>query len=257
MMTPTTLQIASDIHLERRQLSFDQIITPNADILALVGDIGSPFEPRLQEFLAWCSIKFTYVFFVPGNHEYYNTQGVDIATINQQLHHICSRHTNVIFMYNRTYVLGKYAFIGSILWSEVPQEHKAAIQHMMNDYRYIFKQQNIVITPDDTTIEYHKNKQWIEQQIIQARNHNLIPIILTHHTPSFIRTSAPEHDGGISKYAFSSKLTCPPGVIRLWCCGHTHYNFHHSEEGYELISNQFGYGNQGTQGYKKDLRIIL
>lgn len=39
------------------------------DVLALVGDIGSPYDPKLEAFLAWCSQNFHHVIYIMGNHE--------------------------------------------------------------------------------------------------------------------------------------------------------------------------------------------
>lgn len=254
---PLTLQIASDIHLEKRLLPFEKILKPSADVLALVGDIGSPFVPSLEQFLGWCSARFVHVFYVPGNHEYYNEGGFDTQHVNGLLRAMCERYPNVHFMYNTTVVVDGFAFIGSILWSHVPQEHKAEIERLMNDYRYIYKRPGVLVTVDDTNAEYQKNVAWLSDEVGRARVASQTPVVLTHHTPSFVRTSAPQYDGGVSKYAFSSKIACAPGTVRLWCCGHTHYNFHHDEEGYELISNQFGYNTRGIAGYNSAKCIRL
>lgn len=256
-MVTTTLQIASDIHLEKRTIPFDEILTPSAKVLALVGDIGSPFSSSLKDFFEWCSDKYEHVLYVPGNHEYYNTQGIDIEKIDAILESICSIFPNVHFMQNKTMNINDCTFICSILWSHVPNEHIYSISTMMNDYRYIYKTKDRLLTVQDTNDFYEQNKSFIEKQVQIALENGKKPIILTHHTPSMHKTSAPCYEGGVSCYAFSSTLACPPGIIRFWACGHTHYNFHHSHEGYELMSNQFGYGNIGTRDYKKDVCIEL
>ena len=255
----TTIQILSDLHLEKRPVTYETIVKPSADILALVGDIGSPIDGtgRLAEFLGWCATKFKWVFYVPGNHEYYNLQGYDVNYINGLLASMCKTWDNVYFMYNRVVHVRQYVIIGTVLWSHVPLTHIVSISRMMNDYRFIYKEGGALITPHDTNAEYQKNKTWLQEQIQRAQDEKLVPIVLTHHTPSFQRTSAPHHEGGVSCYAFSSQLSCLPGIIRLWCCGHTHYNFHHSEEGYELVSNQYGYGMHCIKGYQNDMCIVL
>lgn len=267
-MASLMLQVVSDIHLEKRVVPFEHILKPSADVLALVGDIGSPFRPGLAEFIDWCASRFHHVFYVPGNHEYYNTNMIPVEEINSRLANICNSHSNVHFLYNTVKQVGKYAFIGSVLWSHVPDEHTKTIQNMMNDYKYIFKMTNNkeskeskvdieTITVSDTNAEYQKNKVFIEQAVADARANNLTPIVLTHHTPSMHMTSSPRLTGGVSCFAFSSTLSCPPGIIRLWACGHTHYNFHHHQEGYELVSNQWGYGDIGVKNYKPNMSILL
>ena len=71
------------------------------------------------------------------------------------------------------------------------------------------------------------------------------------------KTSPPKYTGLPTTHAYSTKLDLPRGIVRIWCAGHTHYNFHHWEEGYELLSNQHGYANNPGFGYKKDLKIML
>lgn len=252
-----TLQVVSDIHLEKRVIPFEHILTPSAHVLALVGDIGSPFSLGLAEFIAWCAQRFQYVLYVPGNHEYYNTMGTPVDEINTMLAHICSQFPNVHFMYNTVFKLNQYNFIGTPLWSYVPDAHKAYIQAIMNDYNYIYKARHLKITVDDTNIEFQKNKAFLEGAIIASRNEGQIPIVLTHHTPSFNKTSAPCYENNISCHSFSTSLPCAPGTIRLWCCGHTHYNFRHTAEGYELLSNQFGYGWTSVANYNERLCVHL
>lgn len=237
-----SMQLASDIHLERMDGPvFERIIVPSADILCLVGDIGSPMLPSFSAFLKWCSERFVLVLFVCGNHEYYNNVGITVNEIDDLVEATCSRFHNVRFLNNKSIVVdGKYIFLGTTLWSFVPEEHRQSIKALSNDYKYIYKHRGVLIDVDDSCNEFLKNKAWLEKEIHAARTlpTPLVPIVLTHFTPSFHRTSHPRHDGSISKYAFSTQLSCPKGIIRLWCAGHTHYNFHHSEEGYELISNQ-------------------
>lgn len=255
------LQIVSDLHLEHRPLEFDEVLTPcaGANVLALLGDIGSPISNAvvLEKFLRECSRRYERVLYVGGNHELYNHDGIDTETINASLERLCSQLGNVHFMNNNIITLGDVCFIGSTLWSHVPLEHKHEVENYLNDYRLIFKSNHNKITVEDTNAEFEKNKGFIENAVLNALNSGLKPVVLTHHTPSLYKTSAQRFVGKPTTHAFSTQLSCPPGAIRLWCCGHTHFNFHHSAEGYELISNQYGYGNNPTAGYRKDLVISL
>jgi hypothetical protein len=179
---------------------------------------------------------------------------------------MCARHKNVTYLNMCTWTVKDpetkkiYAFIGTTLWSNIPKEHQPEIAKLMNDYRYIYKTPHVPITPVDSTVEHEKCKKFLEIEIQRAIEAHHIPIILTHHVPSLYQTSSPRHDHSVSTFAFATQLTCPPtfaNVIRLWCCGHTHYNFHHNKEGYELVSNQFGYGNNGVRGYVSNHCINL
>ena len=71
------IQYISDLHLEmyKENVSpdlFTKLIRPEAPYLALCGDIGIPDFVNYENFLNWCSRRWTKVFLVAGNHEYYN-----------------------------------------------------------------------------------------------------------------------------------------------------------------------------------------
>lgn len=260
-MESIKLQIVSDLHLEHRSLEFEEVITPceGANVLALLGDIGSPFSnaDALMKFLRQCSERYKTVLYVGGNHEHYNQNGIDISSVNAGLESLCRQFGNVHYLNSQVFVMSDVCFIGTTLWSHVPLEHKREVENYLNDYRLIFKSNQQRITVEDTNAEFEKNKGFIENAVLNALSNGLKPVVLTHHTPSFFKTSAPRFEGRPTTHAFSTQLCCPAGAIRLWCCGHTHFNFHHSAEGYELISNQYGYGNHPAAGYRKDLVISL
>ena len=71
------IQIVSDLHLEflagrRKDGDLDELITPTAPILALLGDIGSPLQPIYRDFLLMQAQRFKAVLVLSGNHEYYS-----------------------------------------------------------------------------------------------------------------------------------------------------------------------------------------
>lgn len=256
----TRLQIISDLHLEHRSntVHYEDFIKPSADILALLGDIGSPNDAELEDFIAWCSQHFKYVLYVPGNHEYYSNDGEPQYLLHEKLHMICQNFMNVHLLDNKMFELNDVVFIGSTLWSDIPPSKDEFLAKYMNDFRLIFVAPHQRMKPHHTRIEFVKNKAFIENTIAEYQGKNKKIVVLTHHAPSLEGTSAPIHNTSDSRYAFASKLSChhAPNAIRLWCCGHTHYNFHHFKEGYELISNQVGYG-KSIDGYNPELSILL
>lgn len=247
------MQFISDLHLEHRSSPLDYLtfVKPCAPILALLGDIGSPYEPKLCEFIAWCSQQFQHVFYVPGNHEYYTQVPVHTCElIHKELHTMCSAFPNVYILHNRTFTLENIMFIGSTLWSDIPPSKEAFMRTYMSDYKLIMAHPGTPITPAQTTQEYHINATFIRQSIEDARKKGLKAVVLTHHVPSFHETSAPQYKESDSCYGFASDFKCTnPSDIHVWCCGHTHYNFHHTLGGYELVSNQVGYGVRAIKGF--------
>ena len=61
--------------------------------------------------------------------------------------------------------------------------------------------------PHHARIEFIKNKAFLEKTIADFQGHKKI-VVLTHHAPSFYKTSAPIHSTCDSRYAFASKLSC-------------------------------------------------
>ena len=252
-----TLQIASDLHLEHRGAIADyrSIVEPRARVLALVGDIGSPFDPKLADFISYASANWSQVLYVPGNHEYYSSNHrMTMSEIERLLLAICSRHSNVRLLLNETFELDNVMFIGSTLWSFVPPEKWEFVQARLNDYNLIYTEAGL-LTPQLSNELFQTAVQFIQSSVNDARRRGKKAVVLTHHVPSTHETSPPQYVFSHHGFATSLPANHDPGAIRLWCAGHTHHNFHHKKEGYELISNQLGYGSNAS--YNKALVIEL
>ena len=150
-----SIQYLSDIHLETHTNDtsislFEQILKPSAPYLALCGDIGYPGAQLYEPFLKYCSEKFEHIFYIPGNHEYYNdTKAIKYlktkqyiekslsedelrrisATFpretreirNQKIRDICSKFSNIHFIDKETYQIPNtnIIVIGCTLWSKL------------------------------------------------------------------------------------------------------------------------------------------
>lgn len=221
-----SLQVLSNLHLELNDIiNFENIITPCADMLVLLGDIGCPTQTSLGYFLQWCSLNYEYVIYVPGNTEYYSLTGeFDMNVINESLSKICEKFQNVYYLNNDTLLVDdKYMFIGSTLWSDTPVQEIADL----SDFKYIYKSPNQLITHDDICELYRNNKKWVEHQIALANNDALVPIVLTHHQ-SFVKQYT---------YRRSSNVI-QPSMIKLWCTANAP-NTHSYHDGYLLYSNRY------------------
>ncbi len=261
VMTTLTLQIASDLHLEFQKTSdfnFEDILTPTGDVLALVGDIGSPTQDLFEKFIAWCAKRFEQVYFIHGNHELYTQDpNVDMTIVINIIDKICSKFSNVIYLNNHCHTYKGVRFIGTTLWSHIPTEHAALVTARLNDYRYIYKYPSIHITTDDINSIYETNRMFLEQAINQANIDGYWPVVLTHHMPWTKKTSHPRYDGSIEIVAFATNYKSSHDKIQLWVAGHTHFNCDHDLAGYRLISNQRGYPSSTIYKYNKAMSIAL
>lgn len=141
---------------------------------------------------------------------------------------------NYVYFVQMFILNNDFAFIGSTLWSHIPSELHPFIKNYMNDYRVIYSDDNEngeVITPFQTNALFLKNYDFIYKSIADAKKSGHKAIVLTHHTPSFIQTLAPQYALSPSSYAFCNYLPVSlwNGPIHLWCCGHTHFNFDHKK----------------------------
>ncbi|KAN0024950.1 hypothetical protein ACTFIV_009359 [Dictyostelium citrinum] len=277
---------ASDIHLEMRDCLKDMDNLkgiyefekkPNHRyFLALVGDIGSPIirENLLLEFLKLCSNQYERVFYVAGNHEYYNRNNVTIPDIIFKMRELIdvNKLSNVHFLDNKVYQLDEFKIIGSTLWSYVDDLHEPYVSRCLNDYRAISVPLEQMCGGDgldstprklevNDTNRFHKNSVnfikyhiGIRDKYGPAADQNTgIPqppcIVLTHHAPQFndhknqTFTSHPKYlKSDKIGQAFSTDLSnfiAPP--ITVWIFGHTHFNTEYSYNGVKILANQHGY----------------
>ena len=76
-----SIHLLSDLHLEIGSGDGPEYenfrINPKADILALLGDIGTLNDDRLFQFLKRQTSQFSKVLYLPGNHEFYYSNYVE------------------------------------------------------------------------------------------------------------------------------------------------------------------------------------
>ena len=247
---PLTLAILSDLHLEQASRSIMDIFPTEtlsqSDALCLLGDIGTPLLPNFFKFLHECATHAKHVIFVPGNHEYYNTNVLTIPELDRVMKATCDQYENVTYLKNRTITLpGKdeYSLIGTTLWSHIPSQHAEQVTSCINDYNYIFSDTLKRLTVDDVNSMHKENIRFISDEVAAATSRNQKSVVLTHHVPLTLGTSHPRHQGSAANAAFATDL-CDylyTHNINFWACGHTHYNFDITlANNTRVVSNQRG-----------------
>lgn len=244
-------QLVSDIHLEYLEddegveLDFGAIIEPNAPILVMAGDIATFECPILPAFLNWVSTNFDYVFWILGNHEFYNTKRASMSDVKTKLKSLCPK--NVRILDNDSVVIHDVLFIGSTLWSHVPDEHVDKVYRTVSDYRYIYSdckvdEKNLCISVQDTNRIHAQSVAFIRNTLKQ--NKGKYAVVITHHGPSLLDTIHSIYHRSPLNHAFATDIAFDDDDgPDIWCYGHTHYNISVDKHpnGYKLVSNQFGY----------------
>ncbi len=246
-------QYASDIHLEVLEMdegfnpedndSFRFLIEPEAPILILAGDILTPHTKCIHSFLNWCSRKFEHTLWVMGNHEYYSKVVMSMTHILERYRSFCP--PNVHILDNETFGLEDVLFVGSTLWSNIPEEDELEIQHRINDYRMIYNEHHMRICPAETRLRFHTNLKFIEDTI--EANPDKKIVIITHHAPLNKNTSFADYEGEPTNAAYATHIDLKQDAnVKLWICGHTHHNFQIKKGNYTVGSNQLGYFGEHT-----------
>jgi predicted MPP superfamily phosphohydrolase len=253
-MVTYNFQLISDIHLE---FGACKDIPICSDYLILAGDIGYPEQKLFTEFLRTNSKKFKKIFYVAGNHEYYqnwkknkNMHLNSFYEINDFIDKTIKNISNNIYFLNNNYYDfdDKLRIIGSTLWSDI-KPYSSGI----NDMNQIYINNKILIDNDFINNIYKNNVDFIKEEIIKANKDNKKLLVITHHLPTY-DLILPKYE--IEKYNssqshFASNLNYLINEpIKIWCAGHSHGFNHKNINGVNCYVNAFGYSDEDRNGSK-------
>lgn len=260
------IQYVSDLHLEfYDKATFPLLVKPAARYLALAGDIGHPGHPVFHSFLDYVSRHWDHVFYVAGNHEYYNKKErkkwkyitpVPFQERHGELQRAVAPHKNITFLHHDapSYHIAaeNVTILGSTLWSHIPEDSYYDAQTGMNDYNYIpwFEDGTTrPLHPRDVAMIHVKERANLQKHIDYARSMKQNVVLLTHHMPSYSCISS-QFIGNPLNCCFASHCEALMGSpVRAWIYGHTH----NASSG--VINNTFvavnarGYPNQHVEGF--------
>ena len=236
------LQYCSDLHLEfpenRTYLKLFPL-KPEGEILLLAGDIVL-FKQRLQhdDFFKWCSDNFEATYWIPGNHEYYQS---DVTIVETPL---CEKiKTNVFLLNNQTVSYKNVELVLSTLWSNIPPQYEWEIQKNLNDFYQIKKHGN-AFTVNDFNSLHGIDLAFLKNVILKPIT--LPRIFVTHHVPTFMNYPQKYRHSEINS-AFATELydLIETSNAAFWIYGHHHNNTNAFEIGKTLmLTNQLGYVKQ-------------
>lgn len=241
------VQLCSDIHLEYGDLStsdFLDVILPCAPILILAGDVGNPFEEIYKNFLSFCASHFENVLLLSGNHEYYE---FNMDVVNHQIATVSSQFSNMVFLNNKTWEWNNIKFIGTTLWSHLPDNITNSELLCINDYKLIKGFSRVL-----SNLFLEQNVKFIQQNLECDPGQKCV--VISHHAPS-LQSISPDYKENNLSYCYCSDLEYmfhDFKNLKCWVHGHTHYNVEYK------INNKTVYCNcyRGSN-YKKDCTIFL
>ncbi|KAL1841858.1 hypothetical protein VTK73DRAFT_3375 [Phialemonium thermophilum] len=252
------LQIMSDLHLEVGQQYASFQFPATAPFLVLAGDIGRLVDYQgLLGFLERQAPRYRKVFLALGNHEFYGTsyeQGLDAA---RRLVREPRLQDKVVLLHRTRWddPDSRLTVLGCTLWSRIPPAAEDVIRFKVSDFKQI----------EGWSIQKHNQQhgeeaRWLLDQARQlagaqsSDDARRAVCIVTHHAPSLVGTSSPQHADGPVTPAFATELLLsdddssstrcggrPWEAVRAWVFGHTHYSTDFACRGIRVVANQRGY----------------
>ncbi len=233
------IQYCSDLHLEftkNAKFLHSNRLIPQADILVLAGDIIPLWKNlRNEKYFDFLSESFKKVYWLPGNHEYYNS---DISLKTKEI------RDNIHLVNNIVIPIEDVNLIFSTLWSKISIQKELFIKSHLSDFSLI-RIGDDAFRPKHYNILHQKSLKFIENSLSTlkvGRN-----VVITHHVPTLFNYP-PEYKDSPLNEAFAVELFdfIEKHQPEAWIYGHSHINTPEFKIGRtKLLTNQLGYVEYG------------
>lgn len=253
--------VLSDVHLEAppgTSLTLPAGLEYDAVILA--GDIHSPGHRAIH----WAQRASTFagrpVFFVPGNHEFYNCE----MKAELERMRAIAEGSNVHVLAPGRVVVDGVRFLGCTLWTDfqlpIRQSDGALVtsfrravaeaRQRLYDYKFIEvirktrafqreRERRVLLDTRDTLDAHLEDREWLRTELTDPFDGPTV--VVTHHAPA-MGSVAERYAADWLTPAFVSNL--PDDffdVPTLWVHGHTHSPFDYRRGACRVLSNPRGY----------------
>jgi predicted phosphodiesterase len=251
------IQYWSDIHLEfpeNAKYIMERRIDVTGEILVLAGDIAYWDERHFNHpFFDKISRKFEKVFWVPGNHEFYN--GFDLSVIDNPVK--IEIRDNVFLVNNWVESIGDTDLFFTTLWSKIKARNAFYIEQKVNDF-HLINYKDETLTAQDFNQLCSVACSFLETSLRESIAKNRV--VVTHHCPTQLSNPAEYQRSQINE-AFVVELDefIANNHIDYWIFGHTHGNEPEVNiNGTRIVTNQLGYISfKENKGFKIDAHITV
>lgn len=266
------IQVVSDVHAEMNFI--DSHSTPiklpekRCGVLVMAGDIYVGRREDFAKVVEAVASTFEVVIYIPGNHEFYNGDGmwnISMEAISDHMQRACDKTPNVIMLQNRTVAIGNTLFIGGTAWTNIPAELWGTTD-LLSDFITIKTNKAALnsrsmptiedFTPQNMNVLHQEFRMWLGE-ILKGRNplRGDKTVVVTHHAPSLNYKGGWWRDDAYVPYYFSSDLDMfLTNPVDVWIHGHTHAsNDVTTRGGTRIIANPIGYRDEPNPGYKNDM----
>jgi len=231
--------------MERHQLE------PVGDILILAGDI-LPFGLHKTQtaFIDDIADQFEMVYWIPGNHEYYE---YDLATVADPL--LEKLRSNVWLVNNQVIDYKKISFICSTLWSKVEVINALDVQRSISDF-FSIQWQGKRFTTEQFNQLHNQSVSFLEKAFNEKNTDK--SIVITHHVPT-LHQYPKKYKNSPLNGAFVTELydLIHDSGADYWIYGHHHFNIPEFKIGATtMLTNQLGYVHH-NEHYKFNGKAVI
>lgn len=241
------VQVLSDLHLEVGQQYTSYTFPASAPLLLLAGDIG-----RLKDYHSYLhflhaqATRYTKVFLVLGNHEFYDLEYEQGLALAQRLIAEPSLVDKVVLLHRAHWddPNSSLTIIGCTLWSALPGHVHQIVAAKVKDFQKIQQW-----TPERHNQVHIEELAWLRERVASLHLAGRRLLVATHHAPCIEGTSRPEHVANPWTAAFATDILQLPGVcdgVGTWVFGHTHYSTEFVRDDIRIVANQRGYVLPGS-----------
>ena len=252
------IRYCSDLHLEgfqdtpaRQETAFLPHDPRDCDaVLVLAGDICSKMAV-LIDFIKQVESRFIKVIYVPGNHEYYNSE-------------MC--YWNRVFRTAvRTELSNTYVAVGTVEWCTIQDvdfifctgwadggrtyQEEMCVTTAISDFRYI-KFDDRTFKVSDMQVIHRWQMAEVNNRLNLSKNKT---VVVTHHLPSYSICHprfGTAHNGG-----FASDSDHLLEKANYWIHGHTHDTIDVTLGNTRVVANPAGYGRETNRSSYNDFGI--
>ena len=253
------IQYASKPFISKRPTSTNvqTILKPSAPVLALCGDIGSPFCERTQKFIEWCGSQWDKVLWVPGVEEW-STQ----LNSNQTMRDVPYAMAQIIPkkvlpLINSSWLWKKgdseVLFLGTTLWGPCRFTSTKESQDYM--YQNVKELQSLYYRPYNKETLHRFNHtqvgtankqavQWLKYQVDDSREEDKTrPIVILSYTAPSIAALGNKDKYDLPRLAMRNHLDRVLNrPVSIWLYGDAKQNFSYTDP----ITNIYYSSNSGV-----------
>lgn len=243
------LHLMSDVHLEHHQdggrAFLGGLCHPEADVLALAGDITNYGDLSWQAPLFRRAYPNARILYVKGNHEFYGGQ---VETALRCFDRVAKANPFVTFLEPGVEVTVEgHRFIGATMWF---RDWRQVYEPGLNDFTCI---RTRALGGFRAWVK-HKNQEWVD---FYEANGKPGDVVVTHHIPSWGALD-PQFAGDPLNQFYVYDMTELIERIKpkLWLHGHCHLSLDTVIGDTRFVRNPLGYPHQAA-AYWRPKEIVL